>query len=88
MYFIYILYSEKDTKLYVGCTSNVVERLRRHNSGHVPATKNRQPLVCIHTEEFTSKEDVFNRERFLKTLWSANFKNKIKKEYLKNKQSK
>ncbi len=87
MYFVYILYSEKDKNLYVGCTSDVNERLKRHNSGQVLATKFRQPLVCIHTEKFDSKEEAFNRERFLKTLWSARFKNKIKKEYL-NKQSK
>ncbi len=87
MYFIYILYSKKDTKLYVGCTSDVQERLKRHNGGQVLATKYPQPLVCIYTEEFISKEEDFTRERFLKTLWATNFKNKIKKQYLKNKQS-
>lgn len=87
MHTVYILYSEKDYGLYVGCTSNISERLKRHNSGQVAATKYRQPLVCIHTEKFDSKDEAFNRERFLKTLWSARFKNKIKNNYL-NKQSK
>lgn len=87
MYFVYILYSEKDNNLYVGCTSDINERLKRHNSGQVSATEYRKPLVCIYTEKFELKDDAFNRERFLKTVWSARFKNKIKKEYLKNKQS-
>ena len=69
MYFVYILYSEKDTNLYVGCTSDLDERIKRHNSGQVLATKDRQPLVCIHSESYELKADAFNRERFLKSLF-------------------
>lgn len=81
-YFVYILLSEKDNKLYVGCTSNIDKRLNDHNHGKVLATKNRRPLVLIHTESFDDKSRAFNRERFLKTLWSARFKRKILKQYL------
>jgi len=81
-YFVYILLSEKDNKLYVGCTHDVSERLKNHNSGKVTATKSRRPLVLIHQEEFLDKGEAFNRERFLKTLWSARFKKKILKEYI------
>ena len=88
MYFVYILYSEKDNGLYVGCTSDIEKRILRHNSGQVPATSTRTPLTCIYTEKYLVKSDAFNRERFLKTLWSARFKNKMKKEYLNNRQSK
>lgn len=87
MYFVYILYSERDKELYVGCTSNVEERIKRHTAGEVLATKSRRPLQCIYTESYISKAEAFDRERFLKTLWSARFKSKIKSEYLKNKQS-
>lgn len=87
MYFVYILYSEKDHGLYIGCTNDLEKRLARHNGGQVEATQYRQPLVCIHTESFISKSEAFNRERFLKTLWSARFKKKIKEQYL-DKQSK
>ncbi|MDB5259793.1 MAG: nuclease superfamily protein [Candidatus Nomurabacteria bacterium] len=86
MYFVYILYSEKDGKLYVGCSGNLNKRIARHNNGLVLATKNRRPLVCIYYESFTSKGEAFARERYLKSLWSAHFKEKIKKDYL-NKQS-
>lgn len=81
-YFVYILYSQKDHKLYVGCTHNIETRIKEHNSGKVMATKNRIPLVVIHYEKFEDKSEAFNRERFLKSLWSGRFKKKILKEYL------
>ena len=80
-YFVYILLSEKDNKLYVGCSHNVSERIIEHNSGKVIATKNRRPLVVIHIEEVRDKGEAFNRERYLKSLWSARFKKKILEEY-------
>lgn len=84
MWGVYILYSEKDKRLYVGCSSNLEIRLKRHNSGLVSATKYRRPLVLIHSEIFESKADAFNRERFLKSLWSSRFKKKVLNQYLKN----
>lgn len=85
-YCVYILYSLKDYKLYVGCTSNIKNRLNRHEYGQVRATKHRRPLICIH-KEFHEKADAFNRERFLKSLWGAREKRKIKENFLKNSQS-
>ena len=79
---IYILCSEKDKKLYVGCTSNIKDRLKLHQAGLVPATRNRRPLVHIHGEQFEDKRDAFNRERFLKSLWGAREKRTILKKYL------
>jgi len=81
-YTVYILYSKKDSKLYVGCTRNLGDRLQRHEKGYVQATRNRRPLELIHNEEFKSKSDAFNRERFLKSLWGSREKKKILKNYL------
>lgn len=81
-YAVYILYSLKDNKLYVGCTSDLTQRLKRHMDGQVIATKNRRPLELIHSEPFDSKADAFNRERFFKSLWGAREKKKILKKYL------
>ncbi len=82
-YNVYILFSLKDKKLYVGCTNDLKDRLHRHNSGFVQATKNRRPLTLIHTEQFNEKTEAYKRERFLKSLWGARFKNKILQDYLK-----
>ena len=81
-YFVYILYSQKDHNLYVGCTAGLEQRMREHNSGKVTATKNRAPLVLIHSEKFEDKGEAFNRERFLKSLWAGRLKKKILKEYM------
>jgi putative endonuclease len=81
-WYVYVLHSNKDGKLYIGCTSDVAERMQRHNSGNVPATLYRRPLTLIHTEQYEKKADAFNRERFLKSLWGARDKKKIRKKYL------
>ncbi len=83
-YTIYILYSQKDKGLYVGCTSNISSRMQRHSSGQVPATKHRRPITLIHTETFEDKAEAFNRERFLKSLWGSREKKKIKDIYLRS----
>ena len=81
-YAIYILYSEKDHRLYVGHTNNLSERIYRHNAGFVSATQNRRPLVCIHSEMFATRSEAMKRELFLKSLWGARIKKKILKKYL------
>ncbi len=83
-YTLYILYSSKDKGLYVGCTSNIESRIKRHRNGNVLATKYRRPVELIHKEIFEDKASAFNRERFLKSLWGSREKNKIKKNFLQN----
>ena len=61
IYFVYILTSLKDSKRYIGMTSDLNRRLSEHNSGKVKSTKNRRPMKLIYTEEFDSKEDAMKR---------------------------
>ncbi len=81
-YFVYILLSKKDNRLYVGCTQDPDRRLLEHNRGKVIATRNRLPLVLIYREESKDKASAFNRERFLKSLWGSREKKKILKDYV------
>jgi len=83
-YTVYILYSLKDKKLYVGCTKNIKNRIKRHSFGQIQATMNRRPLTLIHEEKFEDKSKAFNRERFFKSLWGSREKKKILKKYLTN----
>ena len=76
MYTVYVLHSKKDGNLYIGCTSNMSNRLKMHNLGNVFSTKNRRPFVLIYSEEYKNKYDAFQIERFYKTA-------KGKKELLK-----
>ena len=66
MYFVYILQSLKDDRTYVGYTNNLDERLKRHNAGLVPATKNRTPLKLIYSEQFENITEAKKREKYYK----------------------
>lgn len=67
MYFIYVLQSEKDKRTYVGYTNNLEERLRRHNSGQVIATKYRRPLKLLFSEQFETAKEAKKREQYWKS---------------------
>ena len=73
MHYVYILQTEYNNQLYVGCTNNLKRRLVEHNSGKVLATKTKTPYHLIHYEAFQDKTDAFERERFLKTGWGKRF---------------
>ena len=80
---VYVLYSLKDKKLYVGQTNNLEKRFKLHLSGEIEATKHRQPLEIIYQENFATRGEAMTRERFLKSLWGAREKRKILDNYLK-----
>ncbi|MBI3578782.1 MAG: GIY-YIG nuclease family protein [Ignavibacteriales bacterium] len=67
-YFVYVLRSLKDRKLYIGQSNNLEDRLKRHNEGRVRATKSRLPFMLIYSEEFPTRADAVTRERYLKGL--------------------
>ena len=67
LYFVYILQSLKDKKYYIGFSSNLQERLSRHNLGLSKSTKGRRPLKLVYYEKFNSKKEAINREKYFKT---------------------
>ncbi|MFA5004592.1 MAG: GIY-YIG nuclease family protein [Candidatus Omnitrophota bacterium] len=67
MYFVYILLSKKDNKLYIGFSEDVHSRFEKHCSGSVKATKRRRPLELIYYEAYLDKRDAEGREIFLKS---------------------
>lgn len=66
MYYVYILFSKKDRKLYTGYTNNLRRRLHEHKSGKNIATRNRLPLILIHYEAYAELSDAKRREKYLK----------------------
>jgi len=66
MYYIYILLSEKDGKLYTGFTPNLKSRIKSHVNGYVKATKYRRPLKLIYYESYLNELDARRREKYLK----------------------
>ena len=65
-YFVYILYSKRLNKYYIGSTSNIEERLRKHNRGHKGFTSAGQPWIIVYHEIFSNKTDALLRETQLK----------------------
>ncbi|KKW10156.1 MAG: Excinuclease ABCsubunit C domain-containing protein [Candidatus Gottesmanbacteria bacterium GW2011_GWB1_49_7] len=74
MFWVYVLYSLKDRRLYVGQTVNLEKRLALHNRGMVAATKFRRPLKLVHSETYPTRREAMERESFLKSLWASRFK--------------
>jgi len=67
MYYVYILLSRKDERLYIGYTSDLKRRFCEHSRGNVESTKNRRPLRLLGYEAYHSKNDAENREKYLKS---------------------
>ena len=84
MYYVYILWSEKDRNIYTGFSSNLRTRIQQHDDGKVISTKNRRPLKLVYYEAYYSEIDARNRERYLKGGGKAKIELKLQiKESLK-----
>lgn len=66
MFYVYILFSQKDKQLYVGFCNNLRVRFEKHINGFVRATKHRRPLTLIHYEAYLKQSDAKCREKYLK----------------------
>lgn len=75
MWYVYILKC-CDSKYYTGCTSNLKERLNRHNNGDVRSTMGKRPLTLITYIVFNDKYKAYNFEKYLKSGSGIAFRNK------------
>jgi len=73
--FVYILHCA-DGKYYIGCTSNLKERIGRHQNGYVEFTKSRLPVELITYIVFIDKYKAFEFEKYLKSGSGRAFANK------------
>ena len=68
MYKVYILYSARYNKIYIGYTANLEERLLSHNQlGKKGWTIKFRPWILVYTESFDTKQEALLREKKLKT---------------------
>jgi len=64
---VYVLYSESADRLYIGFSSNSIERFRWHNGlSKKGFTLSHRPWKMIHVEFFCTKKDAMLREKQLK----------------------
>ena len=84
MPFMYILFSEKLNKYYVGACTDMQRRLYEHNIGHSRFTSLGTPWLIAYKEEFATLAEAKKRELQVKKMKSRNFieslieKNKLK----------
>jgi putative endonuclease len=79
-YIVYILFSEKYNKTYVGFTSSLVERFKSHNELATKGyTIKYRPWMVIHIEVYQSKNEAMNREKWFKSGVGRDFISKLKK---------
>jgi putative endonuclease len=67
MYFVYIIYSERFEKFYVGLSADIKQRLQTHNSGKVKSTKSFIPWRVVYTEKFKTRPEAREKEKYLKS---------------------
>jgi len=68
IYTVYVLYSEAHSKIYIGFTSNLIERFKSHNSlSRKGWTMRFRPWQVIYCEYFSTKQEAVKREKVLKT---------------------
>ncbi|QQG45693.1 MAG: GIY-YIG nuclease family protein [Candidatus Sungiibacteriota bacterium] len=68
VYYVYILYSDRFDRFYIGQTNNINLRLRHHNFGKSSWTKSYRPWRLIHSESFQTRTKAMQREKYLKSL--------------------
>ena len=67
MFNVYILYSKTLDKYYVGYTNDLERRISEHNRKKGKYTDGGIPWRLVHKEEYVSKSEAMDREKFIKS---------------------
>jgi putative endonuclease len=70
---VYILFSQIKNRFYIGFTSNLEERIIRHNQKSKGFTGNVNDWEIVYTENHPSKEEAHTRELQIKS-WKSRTK--------------
>jgi len=86
MFTVYAIYNEIRNKIYIGHTSDLAKRMKRHNR-RLPSklksftSKNGSIWILIHSERFNTRQEAIKREKQLKSYKGREFIRKsIKKK--------
>ena len=78
MFYVYVIKSEKDSRLYVGFTENLERRIKEHNSGKTKSTKGYMPWTLVYHETVETRIDARELEKKFK---SGSGKEKLKARF-------
>ncbi len=77
MFFVYVIKSTVDNRLYKGLTIDLEKRVKEHNFGKTKSTSPYKPWILVYCEKFNSRDEARKREKCLKSG--------VGREFLKNK---
>ena len=84
MFYVYILKSKKEpNQNYIGYTTNLEQRIAKHNEGSVSSTRPYYPWNLIFYEAYLSKKDAKRREQYFKTTKGRKALNLMLKDSLR-----
>jgi len=76
MYYIYVIKSKVDSRLYKGITNDLDRRIIEHNTGKNRSTKAYKPWELFCFEKVDSRAEARNREKFFKSGIVRDFLNR------------
>jgi putative endonuclease len=72
-FYVYILFSEKLNRYYIGQTQDLTERLRKHRFSKDHYTGKADDWVLKYKEEYSNREDAISRECLIKSKKSRKY---------------
>jgi len=72
-YFVYILYSKKLSRYYVGSTNDIDRRIYEHNIGHGKYSRKGSPWQLVYIVPFETKKEAVQEELRIKRRKSRRF---------------
>ena len=73
MFSVYILFSTKLNRYYVGYTNNMQRRISEHNRKKGKYTDAGIPWVVVYSEQFQTRRAAMGREAFIKSKKPVDF---------------
>lgn len=72
-FYVYILYSERLDKYYIGHSANMEDRIYRHRNSGSKFTKSASDWKVVHTQIVNSKSEAYKREMEIKSKKSRRY---------------
>mgnify|MGYP000206359681 CR=1 FL=1 len=80
MFYVYVIKNSQNGKIYIGQTSNLEKRLKRHNNklsnkrkSFTQKNKGSGEWILVYKEEFKERKDALKREKELKSFQGRKF---------------
>jgi putative endonuclease len=71
--YVYIIYSQKLNKYYIGYSTDLEKRLTEHNSSKSSFTAKASDWVLKYSESFSNRESAMKREKEIKSKKSRKY---------------